>query len=61
MKCPQCGRVKAVQKIGDYFRCGVCGAMFDDDNEGIVSPHTNPAKAAEIREEQERRGRNGRK
>lgn len=35
-KCPQCGRVKAVQQIGfQFYRCGGCGAMFDaNPNEG---------------------------
>lgn len=35
MKCPFCGRKKAVITQGDYYHCTSCKALFDDDpNEG---------------------------
>lgn len=60
-KCPRCGRIKAVVRLGDYcLRCephyGGCGAMFDNDpDEGGTYSDRNPA--ARIEREERRRER----
>lgn len=57
MKCPQCGRIKAVQKAGDLYHCNGCGATFDDEvNEHGRALHNDPVRAAQLRENIERRG-----
>lgn len=51
MKCPICGRVKAVVQVGDLYHCHGCGATFDKDDEGISAPYDDPVKSAMKNEE----------
>lgn len=62
-KCPQCGRVKAVTAAGGYFKCGGCGALFDDDVFEGGSHYTDPTKRLELEDEQraQRKNRLGRR
>lgn len=60
-KCPRCGRIKAIVRLGDYcLRCepnyGGCGALFDHDpDEGSDYSDRNPA--ARIERQERRRDR----
>ncbi len=53
-KCPRCGRIKAVQRAGDYLKCNACGALFDDDpDEG--GDYSDRNAAARLEREERRR------
>lgn len=56
-RCPGCGRIKAVQRMGDQFRCSACGALFDDDpDEGGTFDDQDPSRRI-VREESIRRAK----
>lgn len=56
VKCPQCGRIKAVQKAGAFYKCNGCGAVFDDEpEEGGDYSDRNPAARLERLERRSRR------
>lgn len=53
--CPLCGRRKGVVKLADTFKCGGCGALFDDDVSEGGSHYTDPTKRLEMEDEQRAR------
>lgn len=53
-RCPQCNREGIPS--GDLWICPKCKGLFDDEpDEGGLALHNNPARAAEMKERQERR------
>lgn len=54
--CPKCGSTKSVSKHGhDEFFCGKCEVLFDNDPDEGGPCHNNPAIAAQMKEEFQRR------
>ncbi len=51
--CIQCGRVKSVQRVGAFWKCTKCGALFDDDPSEGGDFTANPAGRM-MREERKR-------
>ena len=58
IRCPQCGRIKAVQSLGEgLYRCGHCRGPLFEANPTYDGPASNdPVRAAISNENSKRKG-----